>query len=305
MAPVITPTVVGLDVGIKAPNYRLPANAHVGRVRLAVSNLAASVHFYSVVIGLHVRSNSGGLAQLGIKGSSEVLLEVEELPGVQAISRRTRLGLYHTAFLLPSRQSLSSFIQHLIAVGVPFGSSDHLYSEALYLTDPDGLSVEIYADRPTNEWTVEGPEIVSGVDPLRFNELPTVEKRSWTGVPAGTTMGHVHLYVGDLDEAKSFYHHAMGLDLMTWRYPGALFTSAGGYHHHVGLNVWAAGSPRASETDARMLFWELVLPTEPDVEAVKASFARAGYELSATVTGEPSLVDPWGIRVVLVTESNR
>jgi len=91
---------------------------------------------------------------------------------------------------------------------------------------------------------------------------------------------------------------------MTWRYPGALFTSAGGYHHHVGLNVWAEGSPIASEKDARLLFWELVLPRTEDIAHVQASFKKAGYAIGASASGQPMISDPWGINVVLVASAS-
>lgn len=304
MSTLVSPGKYAVEAGIPAPGYRLPAASRVGRVRLAVSNLKESVAFYTEIIGLSVlpplNGQSPNLVRLGVPSAEDVLLELQGTPGVNPIGQRTRLGLYHTAFLLPSRDALSSFVQHLIHKDVDFGSSDHLYSEAVYLTDPDGLSVEVYADRPRSQWTVEGNEVVAAVNPLRLDELLSVAKESWSGAPAGTTIGHVHLYVGNLDQARSFYHNTLGLDLMTWRYPGALFTSAGGYHHHVGLNVWAAGSPPASEEDARLLFWELVLPGAEDVARAQKSFENAGYAVGAGASGGPMIADPWGINVLLV-----
>ena len=298
----------GLEVGIRPAPYRLPATAQIGRVRLAVSNLERSVDFYTGVIGLSVLSGrtiaGEHVTQLGIKGTNEVLLELQALPGVRPIDARTRLGLYHTAFLLPGRSELASFVLHLKVRHIPFGSSDHLYSEAIYLTDPDGLAVEVYADRPRELWTVAGQELLTGVSPLHFENLPAVAQGSWAGAPVGTRMGHIHLYVGDLEEAKSFYHHALGLDIMTWSYPGALFTSAGGYHHHVGLNVWAAGSPQASEKDARLLFWELKLPNAEELHHVRGSLERSGYAAVLTSSGQLIIPDPWGINLLLIDESD-
>ncbi len=288
------------DIGIHPPNYRLPSSAHIGRVSLAVSNLARSLAFYSRVIGLAILRHDHTFAQLGEPGSGNVLLELQELPEVTPITRRARLGLYHTAFLLPTRKDLSSFVRHLAAQKIEFGAGDHVVSEALYLTDPDGLTVEVCADRPREDWQFEGREIVSGTNPVRFETLPPVPENSWLGLPAGTRIGHVHLYVGDLQEAAAFYHAALGLDIVTWRYPGALFTSAGGYHHHVGLNTWAAGSPQASREDARLLFWELVLPTWQEQERALNSLREAGYQepLAAHIT------DPWGITVALVVRES-
>jgi len=294
------------QIGIHPPQYRLPASAHVGRVRLGVSNLDRATSFYGDVIGLAVLNQGAAhphIAVLGAHGSHRVLLELEEVPGVQPIGPRTRLGLYHTAFLLPSREALSSFVNHLRQLGINFGTGDHIYSEALYLTDPDGLTVEVYADRPREQWIYEGQEIVSATEAVRFAELPIVAEDSWKGAPAGTTVGHVHLYIGDLKAAADFYHTALGLDIVTWRYPGALFISAGGYHHHVGLNVWAAGSPPASPQDARLLFWELALPNADEVERVAKSLTRRGYVQTQTATGAKVFTDPWGITVALVISS--
>src|SRR5450631_4336107 len=209
MSSMVYPSIkYGFEVGILAPGYRLPAASHVGLVRLAVSNLERSIAFYTAVIGLTVfppmDGQSSKVVRLGVQRGDDVLLELEATPEVQPIGHRKKLGLYHTAFLLPTREALSSFVQHLNDNGVYFGSSDHLYSEALYLTDPDGLSVEVYADRPRSQWMVEGNELVAAVNPLNLSKLPPVSKGSWGGAPSGTTIGHIHLYVGDLGDARSF-----------------------------------------------------------------------------------------------------
>ncbi len=295
-------TVQNPDVGIQPAKFRLPPTSHVGRVRLAVSDLAKSIAFYTEVIGLVVLNQSDPLAQLGVTGCSQVLLELEQVPGVQPIDRRTRLGLYHSAFLLPNRESLSSFVAHLVDQGIYFGSGDHLYSEAIYLVDPDGLSVEVYADRARDQWIYEGREIVSATNPIDFEGLLAVSHKQWKGAPAGTVIGHIHLYVGDLDHAAGFYQATLGFDIVTWRYPGALFMSAGGYHHDVAVNVWAAGSPPASPSDARLLFWELVLPNADARARAEQSLVAAGYKSTPVATGDPGYTDPWGIQVSLTLE---
>jgi catechol 2,3-dioxygenase len=274
--------------------YRLPASTHIGRVRLAVSNLSRSRAFYRDVIGLMVHDTADHMVYLGAEGSKRTLIELEELPGIHPIHGQSRLGLYHIAILLPSRESLASFTRHLVKLGIRFGSADHLVSEALYLVDPDGLQVEVYADRPRETWMYKGGELVMAADPLRFRELPQVEDDSWRGTPSGTTIGHVHLYVGDLEVAKAFYCTALGLDVVMSSIPGALFTSAGGYHHHVGLNTWAASSPPASAGDARLLYWELVVPNSEEMGKVTASLSNAGFS---------TLIDPWGIKLALVSQS--
>lgn len=298
----MSPAVESTAVGIHPPSYRLPAQTRIGLVRLAVSNLERSIAFYGGVIGLAVLERTDRFAKLGTAANGTIL-ELEERPGVRPLGRATRLGLYHTAFLLPSREDLSSFLQHLRRSGVPFAASDHAVSEAVYLTDPDGLAVEVYADRERAAWPFDGPELVMDTKPLQFATLPQVAADSWQGAPAGTTIGHVHLYVGDLPTAALFYHAALGLDIMTWRYPGALFLSAGGYHHHVGANVWAAESPLASDGDPRLVFWELVLPTAEDVARAADSLQTAGF-FRPNADSAYTFTDPWGITVRLTSGSD-
>lgn len=290
------------DLGIQPPAYRLPDSARVGRAKLAVSQLASSMEFYRGIIGLSVLEESDTWAALGISATGTVLIELEANPEVKPLGTRRRLGLYHTAFLLPSRAALSSFVQHLQMKAIPFSAGDHIYSEALYLTDPDGLSVEVYADRPRSAWVSEGNELVSAVNPVNFHSLAAVPHDSWLGAPAGTTLGHMHFYIGDLKQASHFYHDGLGLTIMTWRYPGALFTSAGGYHHHVALNVWVASSPIASPTDARLLYWELLLPDAEAVKSAAESLRSAGYQPVAAAEGRMLVTDPWGITVALTPE---
>ena len=300
MATPILRSLENSQAGTHLSGNRLPASTHVGRVRLAVSNLARSVAFYRDVIGLALLSQTGQLAQLGAHGSGYALLELEEIPGVQPIAERSRLGLYHTAFLLPTREDLSSFVRHLWKLGVLFGAGDHGVSEALYLVDPDGLEVEVYADRPRAQWQYANGRLRMGTQAVRFETLPKVED-SWKGAPAGTTVGHMHFYVGDLQTAAEFYCAGLGLDV-TVRIPSALFTSAGGYHHHVGLNVWAAGSPVASEQDARLLSWQLVLPDAREIDHVVDRLRALGYVETQDAGGERAFTDASGITVALVTE---
>ena len=136
--------------------------------------------------------------------------------------------------------------------------------------------------------------------PLNAPDLALSARNTpWEGMPAGTKMGHVHLHIGDIDVAEEFYHHGLGFDKVVWSYPSALFLSAGGYHHHLGLNTWAATSPGAGADDARLLDWEITLPSQANVDAAAASLTAAGHQ----VTTEGSAVhatDPWGTTVRLV-----
>jgi len=174
--------------------------------------------------------------------------------------------------------------------------ADHLVSEALYLWDPDGLGIEVYADRPRDAWQHRGRELAMTTDPLDIQSvIAAAGGEVWSGVPEETTMGHVHLHVGDLGDAEAFYHRALGFDKTVWSYPGALFMSAGGYHHHLGTNVWSSG-PSASVDEARLLEWELIVGSDAAVEAAAQNLQETGYtvEKKADAVSAP---DPWGTRV--------
>lgn len=285
--------------GVAPPGFRLPDATHVGRVRLQVSDLTRSIAYYEKVLGLTVLHRSDSIATLGINDGDHPLIGLEELPGARQVPRRGLLGLYHFAVLLPDRASLGKFVAHLAGIGVRAGMSDHLVSEAIYLTDPDGLGIEVYADRPREEWRADAGQIEMATKPLDLeNLMAAANGELWTEAPRGTVVGHVHFFVGDIAGAERFYHVGLGLDKIVWNYPGALFMSAGGYHHHVGTNTWAAGAPPASAGDARLLDWELVLPDSDSASTALASVEAAGFPVERK-DGIGFATDPWGIRVRL------
>jgi catechol 2,3-dioxygenase len=287
-------------IGIQPTGYRLPDRARIGRVRLQVSNLSQSIPYYTDVLGFAVAAQEGDVVVLATADGSP-LIELHEQKGIRPVPRHGRLGLYHFAILLPDRSSLGRFVAHLAEIGAYAGSADHLVSEALYLADPDGLGIEVYADRPRAQWKTNGREIAMATEPLDLRALVRAGAgEPWTGVPAGTTIGHVHFHVATLDDAEAFYHSALGFDKVVWSYPGALFFSAGGYHHHVGTNTWAAGAPVATVHDARLIEWELRLPSVDDIASVAASVARAGYEIHEAVD-DRLITGPQGITVRLTT----
>jgi catechol 2,3-dioxygenase len=289
------------DYGIAAPGFRLPAQTHIGVVRLQVADLSRSIGYYEHVLGLRTLNRSGGQATLGPVNSDTPLLELTERKGARPVPRRGRLGLFHFAILLPDRASLGRFVSHLGQIGTPAGSSDHLVSEALYLYDPDGLGIEVYADRPRSSWRADGRQLAMATNPLDLADLIAAGSGvPWTGMPNGTTIGHVHLHVGDLDQGAAFYHEALGLDKIVWGYPGALFLSAGGYHHHLGTNTWATGAPPAADDEARLLEWELVLPDGASVKQAGESIERKGGTVERSADGSVLARDPWGTAVRLI-----
>jgi catechol 2,3-dioxygenase len=291
---------VTAEYGIAAPAYRLPAATRLGRVSLQVASLERSLDYYERVLGFRVVERGEGSAFLAAEGDDTVLVELHERAGARPVAKRGHLGLYHFAILLPDRAALGRFVAHLSNVREPAGASDHLVSEALYLRDPDGLGIEVYADRPRSSWKRQGQQLLMATEPLNLGGLVRAAgDQEWSGMPAGTVIGHVHLHVGDIGAASDFFHRALGLDQVVWSYPGALFLSAGGYHHHLGLNTWAgADAAPPTEEEARLLFWEIVLPAAADVEAAVASLEGAGY--TAASDGAAAVThDPWGTQLRL------
>lgn len=232
----------------------------VGAVSLQISDLARSVEYYESILGLQTHTRETGAASLHAQDDPRPLVVLHETPGVTRAPARGAFGLFHFALLLPDRPALGRFVTHLARLGVRAASADHLVSEALYLTDPDGLGIEVYADRPRETWQYAGGELKMTTDPLDLVSLQAAGAgRAWDGAPTGTTMGHVHLHVGDLDQAERFYHATLGLDVTVRGYPGARFFSAGGYHHHLATNTWSRG-PSATGDQARLLEWEWIVP---------------------------------------------
>ena len=282
---------------VAPPGFRLPDGLTLGPVRLEVADLGRSIDYYQRVLGLRTLSTAGPGVTMAARHDSTPLLELNERPGATPVPRRGRLGLYHFALLLPERASLGRFLAHLSAMGIRPGMSDHLVSEALYLNDPDGLGIEVYADRPRSEWRVEGGTIAMATDPLNVPEvLAAGGDVEWDGAPPATRMGHVHLHVGDLAQAADFYHAGLGLDRVVLGFPGALFLSNGGYHHHLGTNIWAAGAPAAREGDARLLEWTVDLPRQGSVEEAARSIEGRNYAVRREGS-EAVTTDPWGTRV--------
>ena len=289
--------------GVQAAE-RLPEQTHIGAVRLQISDLQRSVEYYESVLGLDVLEGDTRRASLGVKGAARPLVHLAEKGGVAPVPQRGRFGLFHFALLLPDRMALGRFAAHLLRLELRPGMADHDVSEALYLTDPDGLGIEVYADRPRASWKYRGDELVMTTDSLDVGDLITAgDGGDWSGAPEGTSMGHVHLHVGDLTEAEAFYHRALGLDKKLWSYPGALFLSAGGYHHHLGTNIWSPG-PSARADEARLLEWELMVPERATARDVARRLRAGGYVADNAPDGVRTS-DAWGTQLCIRSEKDR
>ncbi|MEA2265564.1 MAG: catechol 2,3-dioxygenase [Solirubrobacteraceae bacterium] len=271
----------------------LDPGTRIGAVHLRVADLDRAVAFYSGPMGLDLHGGGEGTARLG--AGAEDLLVLTEDPSAVAAPGGT--GLFHTAFLVPSRLELGRSLERLARARVPLsGFSDHLVSEAIYLDDPEGNGIEIYRDRPRGEWPLKGGHIRMSTDPLDVEGVLSgalAARPTPARVAAGTVVGHVHLRVADAPSAEAFYRDLLGLDVMA-RYPGASFLAAGGYHHQLGVNHWgSAGAPAPAAGSRGLDHFELVVG---DLEAVESRTGGEGRRRD----GGLELSDPSGNRVLLL-----
>lgn len=281
---------------------------HVHSIHLTVPNLDRSVRFYVEHLGLQSHRRDGAVAALGT-GQSDLLV-VHESPAATRAHGTT--GLYHFALLVPSRPDLARAFRRLAERRTPMqGFADHLVSEAIYLSDPDGNGIEIYRDRPREEWPLVNGQIQMATNPLDLAGLlkdadadadaahpaPAAAASGAAprgGLPAGTRMGHVHLHVSRLEDTARFYVGILGFDLIARYGDSALFMSAGGYHHHVGANTWAGvGAPTPPSGAIGLKHVVIGLPDQAAIDDVAARVSAAGLA-AVRDAGHLEVVDPSG-----------
>lgn len=283
----------------------LALGLRLGPATLAVADRDRSLGFYRDFLGLTLLQEDARHGEptltLGVDGQAVLRLVVR--PGIGRLPRNVT-GLYHAAILLPTRAALARIVLRLAEARYPFGASDHSVSEALYLDDPDGNGLEIYRDRPREQWAWRAGQVQMTTQPLDLEsvvaDLGDGEPR-WATMPAGTTLGHLHLRVGDAEAAERFYADVLGFDVVAV-FPGARFMSVDGYHHHLGANCWesANGQPRSDDTGG-LVEWEIVLPTTDDLVATARRLSAGGVTIDARADGSLDILDPWQTRLVLRT----
>lgn len=264
------------------------APVEISHIALTVHDLAGMAGFYARVLGLAELLAEAGVRRLGVQ--DRVLLELREDRGARRASPR-EAGLFHTAFLMPDRPALARWLRHAVDSAVRLqGASDHLVSEALYLSDPEGNGIEVYADRPRSVWYDATGNVKMATEALDLNDLLQKADRPWTAAPDGLVIGHVHLQVGAVPEAEAFYSDTLGLPVMA-RYPGAAFFGSGGYHHHIAANVWNSRGAGLRSFPVTGLA-ELALAVDPGLAGDLG--AKAGAD---------RLVDPWGTTVTFLAKT--
>lgn len=281
-------------------HFHQAPHTYVEHVTLKVQDLQRALQFYQEVIGFRVLERTESTASLTANGKT-ALLSIEQPDDVVPMQGRTT-GLYHFALLLPSRADLARVVRHLADRGIRLGASDHLVSEALYLSDPDGNGIEIYRDRDPSEWVWHNGEVDMAVDPLNFRDLLSGADQlpPWDGLPADTLMGHIHLHVSELRAAEQFYVQGLGFEVVNRFGSQALFLSTGKYHHHIGLNTWnGVGAPRPPANSAGLKSFTLVYPhaaaRDQAAEKLRAMGVSVSEEGSALTADDPS-----GNRILLV-----
>jgi catechol 2,3-dioxygenase len=272
----------------------IPAATTVGPVHLTVADADRSVGFYERTIGLKVVERAAGSVSLGAGDTELVVLHAQ--PGARPVPRSS--GLFHMALLVPERADLARWLLHAATTRVPLtGLSEHFVSEAIYLDDPDGHGIEIYADRPRAIWEGQVRQRLT-TEPLDTQDLlATIEDpaaQRFEALPAATTMGHVHLRVADVRAAIDFYTGILGFEAMATIGDRAGFLAAGGYHHHLGVNSWqSAGAPQAPPGSAALKLATFVLPDAASRDRLADQAADAGHDPQPTADGV-LLHDPSG-----------
>lgn len=281
----------------------LPGTLQMGVVTLTVTSLDASVAWYQSALGLRVHAQEPTRADLG-DGDTVVVSLVED---PQAAPAGRHAGIYHYALLHPTREELARAAVRLAETRTPIqGASDHGTHEAIYLPDPDGIGIELAADRPRDQWPTPAQEFSGGGPrPLNFDALlDTVRGEAPTRqVAPGLHVGHVHLHVGDVERGLAFYRDLLGFEVWALL-PSAAFVSAGGYHHHLGFNVWRGqGVPPGPARAVGLRSWAIELDTGEQVAEVRDRLTGAGVEVSELEDG--FLVrDPWEIALMVMAKAS-
>jgi catechol 2,3-dioxygenase len=280
-----------------SPTFASRTPLHIGMVGLTVRDLDRLTTYYRDLLGLTILVRSANSVRLGTAGVA--LLELTQKP--DALPDDTReAGLYHTAFLMPTRADLARWILHAAKSRVPItGASDHDVSEAIYLDDPEGNGIEVYTDRPRERWRYDGELIFQKTDPLDIDAIireidPATA--TYPSAPEGLRIGHIHVRVGNVAKAEEFYLGTLGLDV-TRRRSGATFMSSGGYHHHVAANVWHSnGAGVRNEKRAGLAWFEMEVADAATLDALSKRLTAAGASVG-TIEGGFVTADPWGTRI--------
>jgi catechol 2,3-dioxygenase len=255
---------------------------HVARVELRTTDLKRALGFYQGVLGFKAVVRTGSNAALSATGLPPALIVLDEVPTARPRPSQVT-GLYHFAIRYPTRRDLAQALQRLARHHYPIeGASDHIVSEAIYLSDPDGNGVELYADRSRTKWAWRNDQVKMATKALDLDDLLGIieSKTEMVEPPPQTDIGHIHLHVADLAEAERFYHDFLGLVVTQRSYPGALFFAADGYHHHIATNTWA-GKGKPPHNSVGLVSYCLEVPSKEMLTTLRERAAAMGYEATS------------------------
>lgn len=256
---------------------KLSENIKMGKVVLNVQNMDNMKKFYSAILGMPILSESEEEVAFGAMGSDEVLLVLRQ--AAEGAARKKAAGMYHFALLVPERGDLGTILRHIIQVQYPLiGASDHGYSEAIYLNDPEGNGIEIYWDKPVSEWDIRDNGEIAGITiQMDAEGVLGASRETYTGMPEGTYMGHIHLFVADLQKSDHFYKDVLGMDLKYNFGAQAKFFAAGLYHHHIGTNTWGGSDLAAPQSgDLGMEYYTILVEDAAELDRIEERFAQSG-----------------------------
>ncbi|WP_331836547.1 VOC family protein [Erysipelothrix piscisicarius] len=270
-------------------------NISIKNVILKVLDLEAMKSFYENTLGLTLLSQNQNTVILGIDDVPLVTLKASES---YEKPNKNYSGLYHMAFLLPDESHLGPFLKHLISVNQSItGLGDHLYSQAIYLNDPEGNGIEVYADRPRSSWIIhDDGSIVGGTEPVDVDRLMRIaDPKAWDGMPLGTILGHVHVQVADIEKARMFYINQLGFDLKT-EMQKALFVSRDEYHHHIGINEWAG--PHIGDLPHNITGMESFTISTSSFTEYRNELIQAGETIRDLDENHFKVMDPFHINII-------
>lgn len=270
-------------------NFHSKDIMHVSKITLKVKDLKIMQKFYQEILGFSVIKEDEDEVVLGT--SKRPLLTLTKLDEAHIASRDA--GLYHVAYLLPTRADLASIAMHLYQLGIQFGAGDHWVSEAIYFNDPEGNGIEIYADRDHESWVWNLDEVKMVTEPVDFDDLFKEIKNKFVNLPEDTKIGHIHLQVSNIEENRKFYHTGIGFDIVS-HLPHALFLSSEKYHHHVAFNTWLGQRiSNPSDHTTGLSSFTINVPSKHEKTNILKKLQSLGFEVMESVA-----IDPSGTKVV-------
>lgn len=274
----------------------------IGKVHYNVSNLDRAAYFFEEGLGMKLVDKSPQSVTLGtIDGQPLLVLHKVNNP----IPRKKTTGLYHIAIRLPNREELARLIYHMVNNQIDLdGVADHGVSEALYMTGPEEMGIELTCDRDYDDWPIDDEGQLDMVtEELDIDDLMLTlqgKTKKWVGMPAGTSIGHIHLRVAELEKTAEFYTQ-LGLEVTQEYGDQAIFFASGEYHHHIGANTWQSAGASALDADtAGLKYFEILFSDQAQIDALAEKLSNTGIEVNK-IENQVELIDPNGIHLRLVS----